>query len=83
MPDDVTKYFINYFSGIGSKIADSVGEGNFKYDEFLTKATDEFNFQFVDACAVSHMLLSISVSKATGLDKIPAKILKIASPVIT
>ena len=59
---------------MGSKIADSVGKGNFKYDEFLTKATDEFNFVFVNARAVFHMLPLISASKATGLNKIPAKI---------
>ena len=80
-PDEVTQYFNNYFSGVGSKIADSVGEGSFKYDEYMTKTTGTFHFQIIDSCTVFHMLLSISASKATGLDKIPAKILKIAAPV--
>ena len=82
MPDEVTECFNDYFSGVGSKIANSVGEGNFKYDEFMTKTTDTFHFQTIDTYTVFHMLLSISASKATGLDKIPAKILKIAAPVI-
>ena len=82
MPDEVTECFNDYFSGVGSKIANSVGEGNFKYDEFMIKTTDTFHFQTIDTYTVFHMLLSISASKATGLDKIPAKILKIAAPVI-
>ena len=49
----------------------------------MTKTTYTFNFQIVDVSAVFHMLLSISTAKATGLDKIPSKILKIAAPVIT
>ena len=77
MPDEVTECFNDYFSGVGSKIANSVGEGNFKYDEFMTKTTDTFHFQTIDTYTVFHMLLSISASKATGLDKIPAKILKL------
>ena len=48
----------------------------------MTKTTDTFHFQTIDTYTVFHMLLSISASKATGLDKIPAKILKIAAPVI-
>ena len=79
---EVTECFNDYFSGVGSKIANSVGEGNFKYDEFMIKTTDTFHFQTIDTYTVFHMLLSISASKATGLDKIPAKILKIAAPVI-
>ena len=47
----------------------------------MTKATDTFHFQTIDTHTVFRMLLSISASKATGLDKIPAKILKIATPV--
>ena len=82
MPDEVTECFNDYFSGVGSKIANSVGEGSFKYDEFMIKTTDTFHFQTIDTYTVFHMLLSISASKATGLDKIPAKILKIAAPVI-
>ena len=82
MPDEVTQYFNDYFSGVGSKIADFVGEGNFKYDEFMTKTTGTFHFQVIDTFTVFHMLLSISASKATGLEKIPTKILKIAAPVI-
>ena len=83
MPDEVTQYFNDYFSGVGSKIADSVGEGSFKYDEYMTKTTGTFHFQIIDSFTVFHMLLSISASKATGLDKIPTKILKIAVPFIT
>ena len=68
MPDEVAECFSDFFSGIGSKIADSVDEGNFKYDEFMSKTTDTFNFQSVDVPTVLQMLLSVSASKASGLD---------------
>ena len=48
----------------------------------MTKATDTFNIQLVDVRTVFQMLLLISASKAAGLNKIPATILKIAAPVI-
>ena len=36
MPDEVTECFNDYFSGVGFN-ANSVGEGNFKHDEFMKK----------------------------------------------
>ena len=48
MPHEVTACFNDFFSGIWSKIADSVGQGN----EFMTKATDTPNSQLVDVRTV-------------------------------
>ena len=55
MPDEVTECFNDYFSGVGSKIANSVDEGNFKYDDFMTKTTDTFHFQPIDTYTVFHI----------------------------
>jgi hypothetical protein len=42
-----------------------------------------FKFNCVDPQTVFDMLHSISTSKATGIDQIPGKILKLAAPAIT
>ena len=44
---------------------------------------NKFKFQIVDPSKVFNLLHSFSVCKATGIDKIPVKVLKIAAPIIT
>ena len=49
---------------------------------YITKATSKLNFQAVSESTVHRLLLSLNPRKFTGIDKIPAKIIRIASPVI-
>jgi hypothetical protein len=52
---------------------------------YLTDVSSDCTFKFncVDPQTVFDMLHSISTSKATGIDQIPGKILKLAAPAIT
>ena len=50
--------------------------------DYITKATSKLNFQTVSDSKVHRLLLSLNPRKSTRIDKIPAKIIRIASPVI-
>jgi hypothetical protein len=49
----------------------------------LQPTTSSFNFQTVSESNVYRLLLSLNPRKSTGIDKIPAKFIRIAAPVIT
>ena len=51
--------------------------------DYLTKTkTSVFKFQAVSVAKVNKFLWSLTACKSTGIDKIPAKIIRIAAPVI-
>jgi hypothetical protein len=51
--------------------------------DYLTKTkTSVFKFQAVSVAKVNKFLRSLTACKSTGTDKIPAKIIRIAAPVI-
>ena len=51
--------------------------------DYLTKTTTSvFKFQAVSVAKVNKFLRSLNACKSTGIDKIPAKIIRIAAPVI-
>ena len=50
--------------------------------DYITKATSKLNFQAVSESTVQRLLLSLNPRKSTGIDKIPAKIIRVASPVV-
>ena len=50
--------------------------------DYITKATSKLNFQAVSEYTVQRLLLSLNPRKSTGIDKIPAKIIRVASPVV-
>ena len=44
--------------------------------------SSRFNFQTISVSKFHKFLISLNLCKSTGIDKIPAKIMRIASPVI-
>ena len=74
-----------FITGVGAKIADSVKRGSSSFIEYLADVfcDSTFNFHCVNQQTVFNMLHSIFASKATGIDQIPGKILKLAASAIT
>ena len=50
--------------------------------DYITKATSKLNFKAVSESTVQRLLLSLNPRKSTGIDKIPAIIIHVASPVV-
>ena len=81
-PSELADCFNDYFTNIGSDIAKSMPNSDRNFTDYLSKATSNFKFQVVSESKVHRLLLSLNPCKATGIDKIPAKIIRVASPII-
>ena len=75
--------FNEYFTSIGPRLAANIDNSEFSYTEYVNRAESRFQFDPVDASQVYKLLQSLSISKATGIDRIPAKVLRLAAPVIS
>ena len=82
-PKELAECFNNYFTNIGPDIAKNIENGDRNFKDYITITTSSFNFQTVSESNVYRLLLSLNPRKSTGIDKIPAKIIRIAAPVIT
>ena len=82
-PTELAECFNNYFTNIGPDIAKNIDNGDRNFKDYITTTTSSFNFQTVSESNVYRLLLSLNPRKSTGIDKIPAKIIRIAAPVIT
>ena len=80
---ELAECFNNYFTNIGPDIAKNIDNGDRNFKDYITTTTSSFNFQTVSESNVYRLLLSLNPRKSTGIDKIPAKIIRIAAPVIT
>ena len=83
-PKDIAEVSNDYFSNIGQNLASNQTDNtNFKFETYVKKAESEFTaFQPVTISQVYQLLTGLSNNKATGVDKISSKIIKIASSAI-
>ena len=82
--DELVEVFNDYFSNIGPRLAESVPNDNdVSFRQFVAQQpNDNFSFRPVSVTLVYNLLVKLSTSKATGLDNIAAKVLKMAAPVV-
>ena len=78
----IAEGFNNYFSNIGPDLATKIDSSNFNFESYVKNTKSEFAaFKPVVVSHVHRLLLGLSSNKATGIDKISSKIIKIAAPV--
>ena len=83
-PKDIAEGFNEYFSNIGPNLASQIDTSNSNYETYVKNAESEFTaFQPVTVNLVYKLLTGLSSNKATGVDKISCKIIKIASSAIS
>ena len=80
-PNLITNAFNEHFSTIGSKISSSERNGSKPPETYVTPSKSKFEFSVITAETVQNLPATLSVSKASGLDKISARMLKYAGPV--
>ena len=81
---DIAGGFNDYFSNIGPDLASKIDTPNLNFQTHVEKAKSEFSgFQPVTVSNVYHLLHGLSSNKATGVDNISSKIIKIAAPAIS
>ena len=82
-PKDIAEGFNSYFSNIGPDLASQIHTTNCNFELYIKKAKSEFAaFQPTNVNNVYQLLSALSSNKATGIDKISCKIIKIAAPAI-
>ena len=83
-PKDIAEGFNDYFSNIGPKLATEIESSNINFEMYAINAKSEFTaLKPVIVSNVYRLLLGLSSNKATGIDKISCKIIKLAAPVVS
>ena len=84
-PRDIAEGFNDYIGpNIGPNLASQINTQNFNFETYVKNIESEFAaFQPVTVNHVNQLLTGLSSNKATGVDKISCKIIKIASPAIS
>ena len=83
-PKDIAEGFNDYFSNIGPELVTEIESSNINFEMYAINAKSEFTaFKPVIVSHVYRLLLGLSSNKATGIDKISCKIIKLAAPVIS
>ena len=83
-PEDIADYMNKHFAAISPNLASKiqVNEDNITPTELLTKKDSSFNLKKMEASSVLKLVNGVKVNKATGIDKISNRNLKIAALVI-
>ena len=82
--EDIAEGFNEFFSNIGPDLASKIDTSNYNFQEYIKKPKSEFTaFESITTNKVYYLLRGLSSAKATGIDKISSKILKLAAPAIS
>ena len=81
-PGDIAEAFNNHFTIIGQSVAQEIPSLEIDPLAFINPVNGAFSFQRINIKKVTKLLKTIDVGKATGLDKIPNSLLKIAADVV-
>ena len=80
--------FNDYFVNIGPKLAAEISnepmyQETYNYSNIRPTIDFSFVFQYINADNAKSSLMNLKTNKSTGLDKIPAKILKLSADIIS
>ena len=80
--EEIAEKFNNYlnFTSIGPSLAENIDSNECNYSQFVNSVDSNFLFRPVSSSQVYNLLNSLIVCKATGIDKVSAKVLKWAAP---
>ena len=76
------KHLTIIFADIGQSLAQEIPSSEIDPLAYVNPVDGVFSFQRINVQKVIKLLKAIDVSKATGLDKIPNRLLKIAADVV-
>lgn len=79
----ISETFNEHFSTIGTKISSNVQTTSVLPESFVKPSQSTFVFTPISVSTIQRLLSTLSVAKASGLDKISAMLLRHAAPVIS
>ena len=71
-----------HFTEIGYRLASNLPVPTTNAEDYLKREPSSFEFAEIESSRVLKLLSKLDVTKATGLDQISNKVLKLAAPVI-
>ena len=78
----MSETFNQYFTEIGPNLAEKLPNSSKTHSDFIGHIDSSFQLEAVTLPKVLKLLKNISADKATGLDKIPCRLVKLAAPFI-
>ena len=82
-PEDIDNQFNECFSNIGPSLGEKLNYLGYGHDKFIPRSVSSIHFKTVNVSKVYKLLSSLSLSKATGIEKISARVIRVASRVIS
>ncbi|KAL9956568.1 hypothetical protein ACROYT_G038061 [Oculina patagonica] len=82
-PKEIANLLNKYFVNIGPSLAENLPIPNHDSVELQTERSQSFKFEQINCNIVEETIRKLSANKATGLDKLPASIFKLACNVIS
>ena len=79
----ISNAFHDQFSSIGPKINKGVQPTSVSPESYVQPTTSQLEFKLIDVSEVHSLLSGLSVTKASGLDRISARLLKDAATLIS
>ena len=79
---DIADHFNEHFTQIGPGVAANLSASTTNPEDYLRRHSTTFQLSEIKSSRVLKLSLKLDVSKATGLDQISSKIIKLAGPVI-
>ena len=76
-PGEISETFNKHFSEVGLKLSSSQIESTKSYLDYLSPIDPVFQITSIETNNVFKFLSNMSEKKATGIDQIPCKLLKI------
>ena len=80
---EISDAFNSYFTSIGEKLANKIPSSNVNPVSYIQSTHTVFSFEEIGSCTVNCLLKTINANKATGPDKIPGRLLKIAADILS
>ena len=82
-PGDMAEAFNDHFTNIGQVLAQEVPSAEVNPEFYLSHTDKAFHLKTPSLDVVFNLLRNIDEKKATGLDMIPSKLLKMAASIVT
>ena len=80
--EHIANHFNVHFTEIGPHLATNLPVSTINAEDYLKREPSSFEFAEIKSSRVFKLLSKLDVTKATGLDQISNKVLKLAAPVI-
>lgn len=81
-PTKMSEAFNEYFTNVGPKLAQQIPPIDIEPEFYLEPTDKTFSFRTPSVSTVCRLLGELNERKATGLDKIPCKLLKMANSIV-